>query len=218
MERIELHEEARETFLQVLLLADNRGRALDECGDIAGKESLEKEVIAKYEELFLSLEDKMIEELSEEQREEFQKILEKIQEKHHFSKDYIQEKRKLRKELAGHSGAEVVKKLFEYQKKELETQKRKWTERARELLQKEEIKCLELCNVIQEKEQLAIMEELQPIQREYQEVSEKRIEIQKKIDYTVIELGRKWKYEIFGTIPEQKLRESYKEFAKEQKK
>ncbi|SQD08230.1 Uncharacterised protein [Fusobacterium necrophorum subsp. necrophorum] len=34
------------------------------------------------------------------------------------------EKRRLRKHLTGKSGAEVVKKLLEYQKKELEKQKR----------------------------------------------------------------------------------------------
>lgn len=215
MKKMDLYEEARETFLQVLLLADSKARALGKLGDIVGKESLEREVITKYEKLFLSLEEKILEELSEEQRHNFQKILEEIQGKHGFSKECIQEKIALRKELRGHSGAEIVKRLFEYQKKELEKQKRKWMKRAGELLQKEEIKNLELCNAVQEKEQIKIIEELQPIRSQYRKISEKSIDIQKKIDYTVIELERKWKYEIFGTITEQKLKESYEEFRKD---
>lgn len=217
MNTVELYEEAKETFLQVLLLADTKARKLKEIGDLAGQESLEKDVIQKYEELFLALEEEIIQDLSEEQLQDFQKIVREIQEKHHFSREWIQERKELRKRLQGHSGAEVVKRLLEYQKKELEKQKRTIMEKANNVLEQEERKNLELCNAIQEIEQIKIIEELQPLQAEYRKISEKAIDIQKKIDYTVIDIEKKWKYEIFGTITEQKLKESYTELTEKQK-
>lgn len=217
MTTMTIYQEARETFLQILLLAENTRKDLEKQGDLAGQESLEKEVIACYEKLFLALEEAKTESFLEEQREEFQKFLREIQEKHQFTKEYLEEKMKLRESLKGHSGAEVVKRLLEYQKKELEKQKRNIMAKLNELLDQEERKNLEFCNAIQEEEQMKILEELQPIREKYRKISEKAIDIQKKIDYTVIEIEKKWKYEIFGTITEQKLKESYKEFAKKQK-
>ena len=102
-------------------------------------------------------------------------------------------------------------------KKELEKQKRTIMEKANNVLEQDERKNLELCNAIQEIEQIKIIEELQPLQTEYRKISEKAIDIQKKIDYTVIDIEKKWKYEIFGTITEQKLKESYTELTEKQK-
>lgn len=211
-------EEAEETFLEVLRIAMQKQKDLQEIGDLAGEELLEKEVIAKYENLYLALQAEDFEQFSEEQWQNLQKSLEEIQKKHQMKAEFLKEKRKIRKSLTGKSGAEVVKKLLEYQKKELEKQKRLIMEEASQILDEEEKLHQELCEAIQEEEQLRIFERLQPLQRRYGKIFEKAIDIQKKIDYTVRDIEKKWKFEIYGTISEQKLKETSEEFFKKQKK
>lgn len=210
-------EEAEETFLEVLRIAVQKQKDLQEIGDLAGEELLETEVISKYENLYLALQSENFDTFSEEQWKILQDSLEEIQKKHQISRKYLQEKQRLRKELAGKSGAEVVKKLLEYQKKELEKQKRHIMEEASRILEEEEILHRELCEAIQEEEQLRLFEFMQPLQQKYRKISEKAIDIQNKIDYTVRDIEKKWKFEIYGTISEQILKETSEEFFKKQK-
>lgn len=138
--------EAKETFLQVLLLAYTKAKQLGEQGDLAGKEKLETEVIEKYEKLYFALEDEGLSSCEEEDFVSFEKHLREIQLKHQFSKEWIEEQCALRKDLKGKSGAEVVKRLLYYQKKELEKQLRALLERASTLLTQEETLNLKLSN------------------------------------------------------------------------
>lgn len=204
--------EARETFLQVLLLAYQQSKKFEAEGDMAGKEIVERDVIASYEKLYFSLDGEEIQNFKEEQLITFAQHLQEIQQKHHFTRAWILEQADLREKLRGKSGAEVVKRLLEYQKKELEKQLRSILRRAEEILEQEEKKTVELSNAIQEVDQMKIIEELQPLQREYAKISKNAIEIRKKIDYTVREIEKKWIYEIFGTITEQILKETYMSF------
>lgn len=210
-------EEAEETFLEILQLSAQKQKELEKIGDVAGKELLEKEVISKYESLYLALQSENFDTFSEEQWKAMEDILEEIQKKHQISREYLGEKRRLRKQLTGKSGAEVVKKLWEYQKKELEKQKRLILEEASQVLEEEEILHRKLCEAIQEEEQLRLFELMQPLQQKYRKISEKAIDIQKKIDYTVRDIEKKWKFEIYGTISEQTLKETSEEFFKKQK-
>ncbi|RXZ69790.1 hypothetical protein EPT53_05735 [Fusobacterium necrophorum] len=210
-------EEAEETFLEILQLSAQKQKELEKIGDVAGKELLEKEVISKYESLYLALQSENFDTFSEEQWKAMEDILEEIQKKHQISREYLGEKRRLRKHLTGKSGAEVVKKLWEYQKKELEKQKRLIFEEASQVLEEEEILHRKLCEAIQEEEQLRLFELMQPLQQKYRKISEKAIDIQKKIDYTVRDIEKKWKFEIYGTISEQTLKETSEEFFKKQK-
>lgn len=210
-------EEAEETFLEILRLSLQKQKEFRKIGDVAGEELLEKEVISKYESLYLALQREEFDIFSEEQWNMMESTLEEIRKKHQISREYLWEKRSLRKNLAGKSGAEVVKKLLEYQKKELEKQKRQILEEANHLLEEEGILHRKLCEAIQEEEQLRLFELMQPLRQKYRKISEKAIDIQKKIDYTVRDIEKKWKFEIYGTISEQTLKETSEEFFKKQK-
>lgn len=210
-------EEAEETFLEVLKIATQKQKELHNIGDLAGEELLEKEVISKYEALYLALQEENFEDFSEIQWKQFQETLTEIQKKHQMDSNFLKEKRELRKSLAGKSGAEVVKRLLEYQQKELEKQKRVIMEEANQILEEEEKIHRKLCEAIQEVEQLQLFEQLQPLQKRYAIISEKALDIQKKIDYTVRDIEKKWKFKIYGTISEQKLQETSEEFFKKQK-
>lgn len=210
-------EEAEETFLEVLKIATQKQKELHNIGDLAGEELLEKEVISKYEALYLALQEENFEDFSEIQWKQFQETLTEIQKKHQMDSTVLKEKRYLRKKLEGKSGAEVVKRLLEYQQKELEKQKRVIMEEANQILEEEEKIHRKLCEAIQEVEQLQLFEQLQPLQKRYAIISEKALDIQKKIDYTVRDIEKKWKFKIYGTISEQKLQETSEEFFKKQK-
>lgn len=210
-------EEAEETFLEVLKIATQKQKELHNIGDLAGEELLEKEVISKYEALYLALQEENFEDFSEIQWKQFQETLTEIQKKHEMDSTVLKEKRYLRKKLEGKSGAEVVKRLLEYQQKELEKQKRVIMEEANQILEEEEKIHRKLCEAIQEVEQLQLFEQLQPLQKRYAIISEKALDIQKKIDYTVRDIEKKWKFKIYGTISEQKLQETSEEFFKKQK-
>ena len=183
-------EEAEETFLEVLKIATQKQKELHNIGDLAGEELLEKEVISKYEALYLALQEENFEDFSEIQWKQFQETLTEIQKKHQMDSTVLKEKRYLRKKLEGKSGAEVVKRLLEYQQKELEKQKRVIMEEANQILEEEEKIHRKLCEAIQEVEQLQLFEQLQPLQKRYAIISEKALDIQKKIDYTVRDIEK----------------------------
>ena len=70
---------------------------------------------------------------------------------------------------------------------------------------------LELSNAIQEKEQMEIIDKLQPIRQEYRKI-EKQIDIyQKGIEEAEKILENKWQYEIYGTREEKELKDVFLE-------
>ena len=142
-------EEAEETFLEVLKIATQKQKELHNIGDLAGEELLEKEVISKYEALYLALQEENFEDFSEIQWKQFQETLTEIQKKHQMDSTVLKEKRYLRKKLEGKSGAEVVKRLLEYQQQELEKQKKNIMEEANQILEEEEKIHRKLCEAIQ---------------------------------------------------------------------
>ena len=77
------------------------------------------------------------------------------------------------------------------------------------LLDEEEKLNLELSNAIQEVEQLEIIDKINPIRREYRENAELLENYQKRLDLLEDKLSKKWYYEIYGTIEEKVLLDTY---------
>ena len=123
-------------------------------------------------------------------------------------KNYIYQIKK-REELKGRSGAEVVERLFNYEIKELKKIKGDLLNKLNKLLDEEEKLNLELSNAIQEVEQLEIIDKINPIRREYRENAELLENYQKRLDLLENKLSKKWYYEIYGTIEEKVLLDTY---------
>ena len=86
--------------------------------EISALEILQNEVIPKYEKLYkgLKTEIKDDEEIDIEKFENIKKYIYDIMKENSFTEEFIRTQMKLREKFQGESGAEVVKKLFEYEK------------------------------------------------------------------------------------------------------
>lgn len=203
---------AKEVFLQEFRLIANVIQDLTTKGDIAGLEKIQKEVIPVYEGIYLSLDEKDIEETKKENEKLYlsnKKFIEDLVKESDFSDEYILSQIKKREELKGRSGAEVVERLFNYEIKELKKIKGDLLNKLNKLLDEEEKLNLELSNAIQEVEQLEIIDKINPIRREYRENAELLENYQKRLDLLEDKLSKKWYYEIYGTIEEKVLLDTY---------
>lgn len=210
----ELSEYGKEICLQNLLLINRIREDLVQKDDISGVEKIESELIPVYEKIYFSLEfDQLKEMLVEDEKalEKIEKTLDKILKESGLKKEFILEQLKKRKDLKGKSGAEVVKKFYNYKLKEYKKKRTILLEEINKILDKEEALNLALSNSIQEKEQLKIIEELQPVREENRKM-EKQINLyQKEIEKAEKILGSKWQYEIYGTREEKELLDAFLE-------
>lgn len=210
----ELSEYGKEICLQNLLLINRIREDLVQKDDISGVEKIESELIPVYEKIYFSLEfDQLKEMLVEDEKalEKIEKTLDKILKESGLKKEFILEQLKKRKDLKGKSGAEVVKKFYNYKLKEYKKKRTILLEEINKILDKEEALNLELSNSIQEKEQLEIIEKLQPVREEYRKI-EKQINLyQKEIEEAEKILESKWQYEIYGTRKEKELLDAFLE-------
>ena len=203
---------AKEVCLQEFRLIANVIQDLTNKGDIIGLEKIQKEVIPVYEGIYLSLDEKDIEEIKKENEKLYlsnKKFIEDLAKESDFSDEYILSQIKKREELKGRSGAEVVERLFNYEIKELKKIKGDLLSKLNKLLDEEEKLNLELSNAIQEVEQLEIIDKINPIRREYRENAELLENYQKRLDLLEDKLSKKWYYEIYGTIEEKVLLDTY---------
>ena len=187
---------AKEVCLQEFRLIANVIQDLTNKGDITGLEKIQKEVIPVYEGIYLSLDEKDIEETKKENEKLYlsnKKFIEDLAKESDFSDEYILSQIKKREELKGRSGAEVVERLFNYEIKELKKIKGDLLSKLNKLLDEEEKLNLELSNAIQEVEQLEIIDKIN----------------QKRLDLLEDKLSKKWYYEIYGTIEEKVLLDTY---------
>ena len=200
-----------EVILQVLKMTEKKAAELKKIGDLSGEELLEKEVIPKYEKLYGGLTGA---EFKGEDLTEIKKHIENIMEKNGLSEEFIKSQAALREKLKGESGAEVIKRFFEYEKKELE--KTKWIllEKIEKILDEEEHLSMEMKNAIQEEEQIGYIYKLQPVREKYRELEEKIMKAQGKIDILKKKLESEWYYEIYGTVSKDEMLKIYNETMK----
>ena len=203
---------AKEVCLQNLFLADNIKVDLKNQDNLFEAERIEKEVISKYENIYLLLEEETLLNIYKKDKKIFEKIketIEKMAKDSNLKEEYIKAQIKKREELKGNSGAEVVEKFFKYKIKELKKIKGDLLQKLNKLLDKEEKLNLDLSNAIQEVEQLEITEKLQPIRAEFRKLSIQLDKYQKELEETENKLSKKWYYEIYGTADKEILLKAY---------
>ncbi len=203
-----------EVILQVFKSINKKIDEMKEIGDISGIEILEKDVIPKYEKLYGGLIGEAVEKFDEEQISVIKKYIEDIMKENKFSKEYIKNQIELREKLKGDSGAEVVKRFFQYEKKELEKIKYELLDRADKVLEEEEKLSMKMKNAVQEEEQIEYIYKLQPVRAEFRKIEEKIIKVQEKLDVLNKRLESEWPYEIYGTISKEEMLETYNKIMK----
>lgn len=203
---------AREVCLQNLFLVDNFKVDLKNQDNLYEVERIDNEVISKYENIYLLLDETIILDIYKKDRKVFEKIekaIKKMAEDTKIKDEYINLQIKKRKELKGNSGSEVVEKFFKYKIKELKKIKGDLLQKINKVLDREEKLNLDLSNAIQEVEQLEIVEKLQPIRAEFRKLSVQLDKYQKELEETENKLSKKWYYEIYGTTDKETLLEAY---------
>lgn len=203
-----------EVILQVFKSINKKIDEMKERGDISGIEILEKDVIPKYEKLYGGLTGEAIEKFDEEQLSVIKKYIEDIMKENNFSEEYIKKQMELREKLKGDSGAEVVKRFFQYEKKELEKTKYELLDKADSILEEEEKLSMEMKNAIQEEEQIEYIYKLQPVRAEFRKAEEKILKVQEKLDILNKRLISEWPYEIYGTISKDEMLKIYNKIMK----
>lgn len=203
-----------EVILQVFKSINKKIDEMKERGDISGIEILEKDVIPKYEKLYGGLTGEAIEKFDEEQLSVIKKYIEDIMKENNFSEEYIKKQMELREKLKGDSGAEVVKRFFQYEKKELEKTKYELLDKADAILEDEEQLSMEMKNAIQEEEQIEYIYKLQPVRAEFRKAEEKILKVQEKLDILNKRLISEWPYEIYGTVSKDEMLKIYNKIIK----
>lgn len=203
-----------EVILQVFRSINKKIDELKEIGDISGIEILEKDVIPKYEKLYGGLTGEVVENFDEEQFSVIKKYIEDIMKENNFSEEYIKNQMELREKFKGDSGAEVVKRFFQYEKKELEKTKYELLDRADKILEEEEKLSMEMKNAIQEEEQIEYIYKLQPVRAEFRKAEEKILKVQEKLDILNKRLVSEWPYEIYGTVSKDEMLKTYNKIMK----
>ncbi|MFZ7987765.1 hypothetical protein [Fusobacterium watanabei] len=203
---------AKEVCLQNLFLADNIKVDLKNQDNLFEVERIEKEVISKYENIYLLLEEETLLNIYKKDKKIFEKIKEtikKMAKDSNLKEEYIKVQIKKREDLKGNSGAEVVEKFFKYKIKELKKIKGDLLQKINKVLDKEEKLNLDLSNAIQEVEQLRIIEKLEPVRAEFRRLSIQLDKYQKELEETENKLSKKWYYEIYSTTAKEILLKAY---------
>ena len=219
MERKECNEILKfstEVILQVFIKINKRVEELKSNDEISALEILQNEVIPKYEKLYkgLKTEIKDDEEIDIEKFENIKKYIYDIMKENSFTEEFIRTQMKLREKFKGESGAEVVKKLFEYEKKQMENTKYNLLDKVNKVLDREDKLAMDLKNAIQEEEQIECIYKLQPVREEYRALEEKVLRVQKNIDDLKKKLDSEWTYEIYGTISKDEVLNTYNQTMK----
>lgn len=219
MERKECNEILKfstEVILQVFVKINKRVEELKNNDEISALEILQNEVIPKYEKLYkgLKTEIKDDEEIDIEKFENIKKYIYDIMRENSFTEEFIRTQMKLREKFQGESGAEVVKKLFEYEKKQMENTKYNLLDKVNKVLDREDKLAMDLKNAIQEEEQIECIYKLQPVREEYRALEEKVLRVQKNIDDLKKKLDSEWTYEIYGTISKDEMLNTYNQTMK----
>lgn len=203
-----------EVILQVFKSVNKKIDELKKIGDISAIEILERDVIPKYEKLYGGLTGEEIKKFDEEQLAAIKKYIKDIMKENNFNEEYIKKQMELREKLKGDSGAEVVKRFFQYEKKELEKTKYELLDRVDKILEEEEKLSMEMKNAVQEEEQIEYIYKLQPVRAEFRKIEEKMLKIQEKLNVLNKRLTSEWPYEIYGTLSKDEMLKTYNKIMK----
>lgn len=209
MEFKNFKEFALEVILQCLALANEKVEKLKDLGDLSGYELLEKEYIPKYEKLYLAINSEELEKVYGEGFLALEKTLKEIMEKNSFSEEFIKDKISLRNSLGENSGSLVVKRFYEYELKEVKNKKEKLLEEADSILEEEFKVNNELSNAIQQEEQMEIIYKLHPLREKFRILDKEITRLQGLEEELNKKLQSKWRYEIYGTVNQEKLKKIF---------
>ncbi|WP_211492885.1 MULTISPECIES: hypothetical protein [unclassified Fusobacterium] len=210
MERDKIIKFSKEVVLQVLAVTNTKVEELKKNGEISAAELLEKDVVSKYEKLYKGLDSEItVEEKDKEKLENIYKYICEIMKSNAFTEEFINTQLKKREELKDSSGAEVVKNLFEYEKKQLTNLKYNLLDKVNIVLDEEEKLSMDLKNAIQEDEQMECIYKLQPVREKYRDLENKVLEVQGKLDIVNNKLESKWQYEIYGTLSKEEMLKTF---------
>lgn len=214
---------AKEVVLQSLKNANDKLIKLEELGDISGVEILEKEFVKKYEKLYTILDSDEIKEIFShnknniefqnnaklsDKKEKIMTIIEGIMTKNGYTQEEILLSLEKRGQYGVDSASIVVKNLYEYELKEVEVRRKKILTEANIILRNLDELNLQLSNSIQQINQEKIIEQLYLLQQKYKVIDSEILRLERikiKLEKT---LESKWKYEIYGTLHKNRLKES----------
>lgn len=196
----------REVLLKLLAISSQAAQKQRKLDNLSVAKELETKVIPVYEKEYILLNDENF--LKNIENEKLEKIIDELikTKKNFFSKDIILLEVEKRKQLKGKSGAEVVKRLFEYELKELKKIFYKLDKTAKDLFNIEKNIEKKILDTIQEDELLKLTSELQDLKEKYSHIYEEHNLYKKKIEELENKLDKKWYYEIYGTVPEESLK------------
>lgn len=196
----------REVLLKLLAISSQAAQKQRKLDNLSVAEELETKVIPVYEKEYILLNDENF--LKNIENEKLEKIIDELikTKKNFFSKDIILLEVEKRKKLKGKSGAEVVKRLFEYELKELKKIFYKLDKTAKDLFNIEKNIEKKILDTIQEDELLKLTSELQDLKEKYSHIYEEHNLYKNKIEELENKLDKKWYYEIYGTVPEEALK------------
>lgn len=204
---------SKEIILQVLRKNSQELMKAHEEKNTKEIDLLEKEVLPKYEKLYLALSDEELKNKSSEEIQGILKIMEDILEKNNFSKKFIEESMKKREEYKNKSGALVVKRLFEYSIKNLKKKKTNIYKVLTPLLKKEEKLEADLKEAIQYDDEMRISADIVDVREDKRELLSQVADLDEKISSIEKDIENKWKYEIYGTVTQEEL-EKYTNYKK----
>ena len=208
----EFKQFASEVILKVLIKMDKDFQNYQNLNDHDGMQKIKLEFIPKYEKLYLEFSNNISENLDDfddEKIESLMSIINDIMKLHNIDIDYILNEIDKRKNLKGKSGAQVVKRLFQYQIKELESKMRKLLEQADTILDAEAKLETELRDAIQETNQMRILDQLVIVRSKWSILEKKTIQCKTALDQLKESLEKKWTYDIYGTISQEELKKVF---------
>ncbi|WP_372714403.1 hypothetical protein, partial [Ilyobacter sp.] len=176
--------------------------------------TLEKEVLPKYEKLYGAFSTDPGENIEDYNFESIEKYIYEIMKENDLSEDFINSEIIKRKKYRGNSGAEAVENLYKYELSELGKKRSYLLQEANEILDKELKLETDLSEAIQEDEQMKILDKLPKIRNKYNKLSEKIMKLHEEMIKTNEKLEKRWPIEIFGTISKDELLKVYKDAIK----
>jgi len=207
----EFKEFGLEVILKVLKKTDDEIKKYRELEDYEGVKTLETDVLAKYEKLYRGFISDELKDIDGDQLKVLYTSLIDIMKQNKMNTTFIEGEIEKREKMAGNSGAEAVKNLYNYQIDELEKKKALLLKKADEILDREAVLEAALSEAVQEEEQMEIVEKMPEVRRSYAEIAEKIMTLQGKINLLKEKIEKRWPCDIYGTISKDDLMNTFKE-------
>lgn len=197
-----------EVMLQILRNAKNQLAAAEKNNDTETVKVITEEIIPKYEKLFLGLAELDIRDKTDEEIQSFRDTVDKIAEANNLTEEHIKKCIALREEMKGKSGAEVIKRMFEYAVKDLKKKKRILLERMDVLLKEEAQLEADLKECIQYDAEMEISGKIVDVREKKRDLNELISANDKEIERINNDIKTRWKYEIYGTVSRDELKKA----------